>query len=574
MKTLNLVQGSPEWNAHRAKHFNASDAAAMLGCSPYKTRAQLLREMHTGLVPEVDVATAKRIENGHRVEALARPLAEEIIGEDLYPVTGTEGNLSASFDGLTLLEDTGFEHKALSAKLKKFFESGAPMSELPKHYRVQMEQQLHVSGAQRVLFMSSAWDGDTLVEEHHGWYYPDAELRAEILRGWEQFAADLAAYEPPAAVAPAAVAAPMESLPAVQVRMDGALVVHSNLDAFGEALRAFIAKIPAQPSTDQEFADCEAACKSLKRAEEALEAEEARALAGMADVEKMRRIVSDLAGLARSTRLQREKLVKARKEQLRTEQVQRGRAALAAHLQGLNRTLGGGFMPDIPADFAGAIAGKKSLASIADAIDTELNRAKIAASQAAQAVQENLNTLREHAEHRHLFPDVGAIVQKKPEDLQALVAARIAQHRAAEEKRLEAERARIRAEEEAKLRREQEQREAEQRRQQEQEARQAVEAAKPALPPAPAPNAAPAVSQQADVVPIRRPPAGPPSLRIGEIANRLGFGVTEHFLRMLGFTPSGKEGASKLYHEHEWPAMCDALIAHVQAARDRQREAA
>lgn len=574
MKTLDLKQGSPEWKAHRAKHFNASDAPAMLGCSPYTTRAQLLHQMHTGLDPEHDRATQIRFDNGHRLEALARPLAEEIVGEDLYPVVGTEGNLSASFDGLTLLEDTGFEHKALSAELKKFFQSGAPMSELPKHYRVQMEQQLHVSGAQRILFMSSHWDGDTLVEEFHGWYYPDEELRAEILRGWAQFAEDLAAYTPPAAAAPAAAAAPMEALPAVQVRMDGALTIHSNLDVFGEALRAFIARIPAQPSTDQEFADCEAACKALKRAEETLEAEEARALAGMADVEKMRRIVADLANLARTTRLQREKLVKARKEQLRTEQVMRGRAALAAHLQGLNRTLGGGFMPDVPADFGGVISGKKSLVSIADAVDTELARAKMAASDIAQGIQANLNTLREHAEHKHLFPDVSAIVQKKPEDLQALVAARIAQHRAAEERRLEAERQRIRAEEQAKAQREQEAKAAEERRLQEAQARQAAQAAAAALPPAPAAIASPASPQAAaDVVPIRRP-AGPPTLRIGEIANRLGFGITESFLRLLGFTPSGKEGASKLYHEHEWPAMCNALIAHVSAVRDQQREAA
>lgn len=56
MKIHNLIQGSPEWLAYRAKHFNASDAPAMMGCSPYKTRAQLLRELHTGIAPDVDVA--------------------------------------------------------------------------------------------------------------------------------------------------------------------------------------------------------------------------------------------------------------------------------------------------------------------------------------------------------------------------------------------------------------------------------------------------------------------------------------------------------------------------------------
>lgn len=97
-----LVQGSAEWHEHRRTHFNASDAPAMMGVSAYKTRTQLLHEMATGITPEHDEATLRRFSNGHRFEALARPLAEAIIGDDLYPVVCSEGNLSASFDGVTL----------------------------------------------------------------------------------------------------------------------------------------------------------------------------------------------------------------------------------------------------------------------------------------------------------------------------------------------------------------------------------------------------------------------------------------------------------------------------------------
>ena len=38
----------------------------MMGVSPYKTRAELLREMHTGVAADVDIATQKRFDNGHR----------------------------------------------------------------------------------------------------------------------------------------------------------------------------------------------------------------------------------------------------------------------------------------------------------------------------------------------------------------------------------------------------------------------------------------------------------------------------------------------------------------------------
>ena len=53
MKTLNLIQGDANWHAHRATSKNASDAPAMLGCSEYKTRSELLHEAFTGIRPEV-----------------------------------------------------------------------------------------------------------------------------------------------------------------------------------------------------------------------------------------------------------------------------------------------------------------------------------------------------------------------------------------------------------------------------------------------------------------------------------------------------------------------------------------
>jgi len=83
----------------------------MLGLSSYRTRTELLREKSTGITPDVDAATQRRFDAGHRFEALARPLAEQIIGKKLYPVIGSEGKLSASFDGLTADDTTCWEHK-------------------------------------------------------------------------------------------------------------------------------------------------------------------------------------------------------------------------------------------------------------------------------------------------------------------------------------------------------------------------------------------------------------------------------------------------------------------------------
>jgi predicted phage-related endonuclease len=59
MQRHKLTQGSPEWLAHRLNFDNASDAPAMMGCSPYKTRQQLLHERATGITPEVNAATQR-----------------------------------------------------------------------------------------------------------------------------------------------------------------------------------------------------------------------------------------------------------------------------------------------------------------------------------------------------------------------------------------------------------------------------------------------------------------------------------------------------------------------------------
>lgn len=67
-KTHNLVQGSEEWHAFRSTRFGASEASAMLGISPYKTRTDLLKEKATGVTPEVTAMTQVIFDRGHAVE--------------------------------------------------------------------------------------------------------------------------------------------------------------------------------------------------------------------------------------------------------------------------------------------------------------------------------------------------------------------------------------------------------------------------------------------------------------------------------------------------------------------------
>ena len=600
MKTHDLVQGSPEWLAHRAAgfngqpFFNASDAPAMMGCSPHKTRAALLRELHTGLAAEVDAGTQRRFDDGHRFEALARPLAEEIIGETLYAIVGSEGRYAASFDGLTLVEDTDWEHKALNDVLRAILPAegvGGPEvgAALPLLYRVQLEQQCMVSGAGRALFTASKWtDDDQLVEARHCWYLPDPELRAEIIAGWQQFAADLAAYVPPVIAEPVR-AEPMESLPAVSVRLDGALSVAGNLPTFAEALRAFIARIPAKPATDTDFATTEAACKALKKAEEALDAAEAGALASITDVEAMRRAVADCRKLARDTRLAAEKMVERRKTEVKESAVANARAALDAHIAGLNAELIPHRLQPLAADFAGAIKGLRSIASMQDALDTTLAQAKIAADAAARVVRANAAAYRERATGlEHLFADLGALIHKAPEDFALLVQARVDTHRAnearreaerqaAEAARIAAAEQRAREQEAARIAAEQRQREAAEA----EAARQAAAAVAAAAAPVAAPPAAQAPAPQpmtldqarkhiavAEMVVANLPKKDEPAtLTLGAICERLQFTVRADFLSdVLHVAPAASPAKGRgLYTEHQFALICRQLQSHISA---------
>ena len=437
-------QGSAPWHAARAKHFCASEAAAALGLSKYTTRDELLRQKATGLTEEVSPAKQRIFDAGHEAEALARPIAEGIAGTEFFPVVATrevEGMaLLASFDGIDLLDEVIWEHKLLNDSLVQQVQAG----DLEPHYWLQLEHQLLVSGAARALFTTS--DGAP-EGTHQLWYESKPERRAQLIAGWKQFAADLAAYVPPEPRPAPVVAEDMESLPAVSVRLDGKLAVVSNLPDFGTALRAFIQRIPAKPDTDQDFANAESACKALKRAEDALTAGEDAALGEMVDFEAMRRQVRDLKELARTTRLATEKLVAARKEQIRGEIVAGGIAALREHISALNAAMPAAYMPQVPADFAGAVKGKRTLDSLRGAVNDELARAKIAASEIANRIHANVKTLQASGLVVH---DAAALVLKAPDDLAAIIANRVT----AEQQRQEAERERIRREEQERADRE------------------------------------------------------------------------------------------------------------------------
>jgi len=440
MKIHNVVQGSAEWHALRAQHFTASEAPAMMGASKYQTRTELLTLKKTGIAPDVTPSQQYIFDKGHATEAMARPLVEVMIGEELYPVVGTKGNLLASMDGATELGETLFEHKLWNESLV----AQVKAEELAPHYYWQLEQQLLVSGAERVIFVCSDGTAENFVSME---YRPVAGRAEQLVEGWKQFEADLAEYTPQAA-AVEVVAAVIETLPTLSVQLEGA-VKSSNLPAFQSTVMARIQAINTDLQTDQHFADAEEMVKFCDKAEKNIDLVKANALAQTASIDELFKTLDTIQEELRKKRLMLDKLVKARKVSIREDIVMDAAKSLQAHVDQINASLGGkARMPAVPADFAGAIKGKKTIASLRDAADSELARAKIAASQIGDSIRNNLASLDELAAYyMFLFNDVQQLVMKANDDLVALIKVRISEHQKAEEEKAEAQREQIRKEE-------------------------------------------------------------------------------------------------------------------------------
>lgn len=605
MKTLNLIQGDANWHAHRAASKNASDAPAMLGCSEYKTRSELLHEAFTGIRPEVTPEQQRRFDDGHAIEEAQLPGAEEVIGEQLYPVVGCERfgdiELSASFDGLTLLEDTAYECKTLNDRLRAALPAPGPdgndAAALPKMYRAQMEQQLMVCGGDRVLFTAATKDGSDV---RRCWYSSDAALRAEILAGWKQFDADLKTYVPSTVTVEKVVAEPVEALPAPVVQVTGQIALQDNFKVFEARLRDFLQnKLIREPKSDQDFADLDGQIKAMKAARESLKAAEAQMLAQVQPVDQAKKTKDMLDTLLQQNVSMAERLLTAEKERRKGEIVAGGVVAFKKHIDALNARLGKPYMPTIQADFGSVVKGLKSLTSMDDKVAGELARAKIAANEVADRIDANLKYLREHAEdYKALFADAATIVLKAPDDLQALAKSRIADHKAeiARQAEAAAELAReaIRKEEKEKA-----EKEAREKLDAEQAARteitperglQQVLKAEAATPDA-TDRSAPAIAspsvgsmgagQPADagpagnVVPLTRPAAPPADtgarIKLGDINAAIApLSITADGLATLGFKQEPSTGAAKLYKLTDLPAMYAAMVAHIEAVQAKQ----
>ena len=544
MKVHNVQQGTPEWHALRSSYFTASEAPAMMGASKFQTRNDLLTMKKTGIVPDVNPQQQAAFDRGHATEEMARPLVEEMIGEELYPIVGTSGNLLASMDGATMLGDVLFEHKLWNEKVVTQIRAG----ELDPHYYWQLEQQLLVSGAERVIFVCSDGTKDRFA---HLEYSPVAGRREQLVAGWAQFEQDLGEFVVKEAKVEAIGAAP-DQLPALRIDVTG-MVTASNLDAFKSHALAVIGDINTDLSTDKDFADADATVKWCGEVEEKLKAAKEHALSQTESIDVLFKAIDDITAETRRKRLELEKLIKARKDIIRSDMVMDAAKALQAHIDQINETLNSRIrMPRVSADFAGAIKGKRTIDSLKEAADAELARAKIEASRIADLIRANLKSLNELAiKHGFLFHDAQELVLKANDDLVALIKVRINEH--------ELQQAELKRQEEEKA--------------QQLAAQQRQKAAEPVVEQ---PVKAPQEPELVAATPIKttaaaqQPVDDGQRIKLGDISTRLGFTLSAEFLRSLGLEAVERKQGAQLYRASDFPRICVALVHHIQAVQANQ----
>ena len=150
MKIVDLTQRSPEWLRWRAQGVTASEAAIVLGRSPYKTPWRLWAE-RTGLAREPDLSANPHVQRGNALEDAARRAFEARHGTLLLPVCGESEEhpvLRASFDGIA---DDGAPVELKAPAERTFAEVAADKTEAPafRLYWPQVQHQLYVAGAEQ-----------------------------------------------------------------------------------------------------------------------------------------------------------------------------------------------------------------------------------------------------------------------------------------------------------------------------------------------------------------------------------------------------------------------------------------
>lgn len=245
-------------------------------------------------------------------------------------------------------------------------------------------------------------------------------------------------------------------IPKLVVTVEGK-VKSSNLPEFHAAAKKFVSQINRTYKTDADFGQAEVDVKSLKGAEKLCKDEEENVMAQTHDI---REVVTEIRFIGegfRTPRLEIEREVKEQKDHIRITLMKEASDEVTAHAHRYVDQINNEFAIELSyaaPDFYGAIKGLRTIESVEENIKKEKDAAIFSMTTAANSILANLAWFKAegYMEHKALFIDMATIIYYETEAFKAMVELRVTTHIAAEKKREDETRERIRGEEETKAR--------------------------------------------------------------------------------------------------------------------------
>ncbi len=188
-RIIDLEQGSPEWVQYRKTRIGGSDAAAIMGASPWSTPYQKYCEK-MDISPPKEVTRAMR--RGTELEPVARQLLSENIGVPLNPAVVESiafPYLLASLDAISSDAWLVGEIKCPGEEDHRLAMNGV----VPEHYTWQLYHTFNIMPhLTHICYYSYHSLGNALVL-----FYPDAVKQQRLLEGCAAFMKCMDTFTPP-----------------------------------------------------------------------------------------------------------------------------------------------------------------------------------------------------------------------------------------------------------------------------------------------------------------------------------------------------------------------------------------
>lgn len=179
-RVVPLEQGTDRWLRWRREGIGASEAAAVLGCSPFTTRERLLVEKTAGGVTAEVFSPARTfaMRRGQRLEPVARAAYVRRTGRRVAPIcleSVDRAWLRASLDGWDEERTRPLEIKCPGLRAH----AEALAGRVPPHYYAQLQHILAVTGCGAIDYFSYREDSQVLLTIHRDEGYIERLLEAE-----------------------------------------------------------------------------------------------------------------------------------------------------------------------------------------------------------------------------------------------------------------------------------------------------------------------------------------------------------------------------------------------------------